>query len=88
MMSALNPGLNARVALRYSLLMFPISMGCCYFGMTSWTFLFASSTVNGLMSLRAYEFYKNQNASTARKLFFSSLIHLPVFLILLLATKE
>ena len=87
MMSVMDPPLNARVALRYSLAMFPISIAACAIGMNSWIFLPLSTTVNSFMAYRAFNFYKQSGSQNARKLFFASLIHLPVFLLLLLATK-
>jgi protoheme IX farnesyltransferase len=88
MMSVTNPGLNARVALRYSLLMFPISFAFPYLGITSWAFASTSSLVNGYMTLEAFKFWRNSNDANARKLFFASLIHLPVFLGLLMFHKS
>lgn len=55
-----DPALNARVALRYSALMFPICIGMSYFGLTDWVFSFDSSLVNGWLTYWAYQFWVEQ----------------------------
>jgi heme O synthase-like polyprenyltransferase len=87
MMSVLDPAMNARVSMRYSLLLFPISLGFYYYGLCSPWFLLDSSLINGYMAFYAFRFYKKCNDANARALFFSSLIHLPLFLILLMVYK-
>ena len=79
--------MNARVSLRYSLLLFPISVGFYHVGMTSLMFIPLSWIVNGYMAYYAILFKKNINDKNARNLFFSSLVHLPVYLILLMVFK-
>ena len=60
MTAAENPRLNARVALRYSLLMFPICFGLTYFGVTDWVFPIDLSIANAWMTYGAYLFWKQQ----------------------------
>lgn len=55
-----NPAMNARVALRYSILMFPICIGMSYFGVTDWIFALDSSLVNGWLTYWAYKFWVEQ----------------------------
>lgn len=55
-----NPLLNARVALRYSLLMFPICFGFSYFGVTDWMYQIDSGIINAWMSYWALRFYWQQ----------------------------
>lgn len=58
MMSVTRPSLNARVALRYSLLLFPI---CAIFpaaGLTSWAFFGLSAIPNAVMSWASVDFWK------------------------------
>lgn len=64
-----NPLLNARVALRYSLLMFPICFGFSYFGVTDWYYQIDSGLINAWMSFWAFKFYwqQRQNYSKAFK---------------------
>lgn len=55
-----NPALNARVALRYSVAMFPICIGLSYFGVTDWIFAFDSSLINAWLTYWAYQFWVEQ----------------------------
>ena len=87
MMSVVDPALNARVSLRYAFLMFPLSAAACYCQLTSLWFLLDSSVVNSYMAWHALQFWRDSNDRNARSLFFSSLVHLPVFLVLLMIHK-
>lgn len=60
MTAAENPRLNARVALRYSILMFPLCFGLSYFGVTDWVFPIDSGIANGWLAYLAYVFWKQQ----------------------------
>lgn len=55
-----NPALNARVALRHAIAMFPICIGLSYFGVTDWVFAFDSSIANGWLAYQAYKFWLEQ----------------------------
>lgn len=106
MTAAENPKLNARVSLRYSLLMFPLCFGFSYFDVTDWFFQLDSAIINGWLSILAYKFWRQQSInysdnkipptaeginlanSTARKLFWCSVYHLPVVLILAMLHKK
>jgi protoheme IX farnesyltransferase len=88
MMSVIDPKLNARVALRYSLLLFPISALAPYLEITTWYFFPISSVINGYMAVKAFKFWKESNDSSARPLFFSSLVHLPLYLCLMMICKS
>jgi hypothetical protein len=88
MMSVTEPSLNARVALRHSLLLFPISLAMPYLAVTSPYFLLDSTLLNGYMAWCAFRFWRESNDQNARSLFFASLIHLPVYLALLMMHKR
>jgi len=88
MMAATNPALTARVALRYSLLMIPISFGFPWLNLTTWYFLLDSNLVNAALIYGAIKFWKSPSDKSARELFFGSLIHLPAFLALLMLHKR
>lgn len=60
MTAAENPKLNARVALRYSILMFPLCFGLSYFGVTDWVFPFDSAIANGWQAYLAFKFWQQQ----------------------------
>lgn len=61
MTAAENPRLNARVSLRYSILMFPICFGLSYFDVTDWIFCIDSSIANAWLTVLAFRFWKQQN---------------------------
>lgn len=63
MTAAEDPKLNARVALRYSLLMFPICFCMSYFGVTDWVFAIDSSVANFWLTLLAFRFWRQQRAN-------------------------
>ena len=88
MMSVLDPLMNARVSLRYALLMFPLSFGFYHLDTVSWYFLVESSIVNLGMSYYAVKFWYSNNDKNAKALFFISLVHLPLFLIFLMVHKK
>lgn len=89
MLAWVNPAQNGRVALRYAVLMFPICIGLSYCGITDWSYVATSSAINGWMALKAWQFYKaDGHKGTARGLFWASVWHLPVVLVLAMAQKK
>lgn len=64
-----NPLLNARVSLRYSLLMFPLCFGLSYFNITDWYYQVDSAIINGLMSFWAFKFYLKQRSNYSKEIF-------------------
>lgn len=98
MLCSVNPARNARVALRYSLLMFPICFGLAASGIVGGgtataptTLLWAggSSAINGWMSWQATRFWWHSGGKgTARGLFWASVWHLPILLVLAMALKR
>lgn len=99
-----NPAMNARVALRYSLWMFPICIGLSYFNVTDWVFAFDSAILNSWLVFEAFKFWKEQRYNTtplneltkaassssgsARRLFWGSVLHLPGILVLAMIHKK
>lgn len=61
-----NPLLNARVALRYSLLMFPICLAFSYFNITDWYYQIDSGIINAWMSFWAFKFYWQQKKNNTK----------------------
>jgi protoheme IX farnesyltransferase len=89
MMAWVNPARNARVALRYSILMFPISIGLWYVNVVGHGFLVGSTFANGWLVREAYRFWQHQGANgTARGLFWASIWQLPILLVGGLVTKK
>lgn len=89
MMSVLNPRLNTRVSLRYALAFFPL---CGYVipavGLTGWSFALASVVPNALMAWPAWEFWRTASEGAAKRLFWSSLVHMPFLLVLMMVCKK
>jgi len=82
------PAMNARVALRYSLLFFPLCFGLWWVGVTDVGFLVDSSVVNAWLVREAWRFYRRGGeAGRARKLFWASVWHLPLLLVFAMAHK-
>lgn len=89
MASVLNPALTTAVALRHSCALIPLSaliygLGVC----TDPLWLLDSSLLNLLLIYLAYRFRRHPSRHSARRLFFFSLLHLPLLLILLLLHKQ
>ena len=89
-----NPGRNTRVGFRYALAMFPICVGLTYVGVTDKYFLITSSLINGWMAKDAWKFWRSgggetkEAAKTARGLFWASVWHLPIVLVLAMCQKQ
>lgn len=66
MTASVNPMLNARVALRYSLLMFPICFAFSYFGVCDKYFAFDSSILNGYLTYGSFMFWWQQNKNHSK----------------------
>ncbi|KAJ2721048.1 Protoheme IX farnesyltransferase, mitochondrial [Coemansia sp. Benny D115] len=73
--------------LRYSLLMFPLCAALPALGLTDPWFLLDSSAINAFMAYCAYDFWRHPDAKKSRRLFFSSLAHLPILLTLIMLHK-
>ncbi|KAK9467083.1 UbiA prenyltransferase family-domain-containing protein [Lipomyces arxii] len=90
-----NPQLNARVALRYSLAMIPLCIGIWYFGVTDSFFVVDSTVMNIWLSTCAVQFWKECRSpilgrgatASARKLFWASIWQLPAVLVFSMVHK-
>ena len=89
MLASINPARNARVALRYSLLVFPICAALTYCGVTDRGFLVSSSVVNAWLVREAYRFWKLQGEKgSAKRLFWAGVWQLPVVMVLAMGNKK
>ena len=89
MLSWVNPARNARVALRYSLIMLPLCVGLCVVNVTEWSFAVTSLPVNLWMVREAVKFWKHEgHKGSAKGLFWASVWHLPVIMVLALLQKK
>ncbi|XP_069373495.1 protoheme IX farnesyltransferase, mitochondrial [Paralichthys olivaceus] len=88
MMSVTHPGMCKRVALRHSLALVGLSTLAPLLDVTTWTFPLISLPINLYISYLAFRFYRKGDRSSARRLFFCSLWHLPMLLLLALTCKK
>lgn len=88
MMSVTHPGMCKRVALRHSLGLIGLSALAPALDVTTWTFPVVSLPINLYLSYLAFRFYRKGDRNSARKLFFCSLWHLPMLLLLALTCKK
>ncbi|KAI1109143.1 UbiA prenyltransferase family-domain-containing protein [Nemania sp. NC0429] len=89
MLCWINPARNARVALRYSLAFLPICIGLCAADVTEWSFAFTNLPINMWLVYHAVKFQRDQGfKGSARGLFWASVWHLPVIMVLALAQKK
>ncbi|KAK3939992.1 protoheme IX farnesyltransferase [Diplogelasinospora grovesii] len=89
MLAWVNPARNARVALRYSLVFIPLCVGLCAAGVTEWTFAVTSLPVNVWLVREAIRFWRYEGRKgSARGLFWASVWHLPVVMVLALLQKK
>lgn len=88
MMSVTHPGMCKRVALRHSLGLVGLSAVAPAVDLTTWTFPVVSLPINLYIGYLAVRFYHKSDRGNARKLFFCSLWHLPMLLLLALTCKK
>ncbi|XP_041830471.1 protoheme IX farnesyltransferase, mitochondrial [Melanotaenia boesemani] len=88
MMSVTHPAMCKRVALRHSLGLIGLSTLAPVLDVTTWTFPIISLPINLYISYLAIRFYRKGDRNNARKLFFCSLWHLPMLLLLALTCKK
>ena len=88
MMAHTNPALCKRVALRYSVAMVPICMAAPLCDLTTWWFALDTLPINIYLTYLSWQFYRDANFKTARKLFRFTLLHLPLIMAFLLINKK
>ncbi|XP_043942675.1 protoheme IX farnesyltransferase, mitochondrial [Protopterus annectens] len=88
MMSVTHPTLCRKVALRHCLALIGLSTLAPVLNLSTWTFPLISLPINLYISYLGFRFYRDADRSSSRKLFFCSLWHLPMLLLLLLTCKK
>lgn len=84
-----NARMNGRVAFRYALWCFPICFGLWWFQITDQGFLVTSSVINAWMVREAWRFWRKEgHRGSARGLFWASVWHLPVVMVLAMIHKK
>lgn len=88
MMSVTHPALCRRVALRHCLALIGLCTAAPLLDVTTWTFPAISLPINLYISYLGFRFYADADRKSSRKLFFCSLWHLPLLLLLMLTCKQ
>lgn len=88
MMAVTNPGLCRRTALRYTIALGGLSLAAPIFDVTNAWFALETLPLNAYFGYLAWQFYRNSDSGTSRKLFRFSLLHLPALMILFLLNKK
>ncbi|XP_069339296.1 protoheme IX farnesyltransferase, mitochondrial [Eulemur rufifrons] len=87
MMSVTHPALCRRVALRHCLALGALSAAAPVLDVTTWTFPVVALPLNLYISYLGFRFYADADRASSRRLFFCSLWHLPLLLLLMLTCK-
>eukprot|EP00164_Ancoracysta_twista_P031698 GFYU01066024.1.p1 GENE.GFYU01066024.1~~GFYU01066024.1.p1 ORF type:complete len:123 (+),score=37.96 GFYU01066024.1:2-370(+) len=88
MHSVINPQEAAILSRRWAVAMFPICLAAPVLGMTGPMFAAGSTVVNGAYYYYSHGFYNEQNQEKARKLFFMSLLYLPLLSLVMIADRK
>ncbi|MEE6506762.1 hypothetical protein FKM82_007838 [Ascaphus truei] len=88
MMSVTHPTMCRRVALRHCLALIGLSTLAPALNVTTWTFPIISLPINLYISYLGFRFYRDADRASSRKLFFCSLWHLPMLLLLMFTCKK
>lgn len=89
MMVWVNPRMNGRVALRYAILLLPLCAGLSWWQITDQGFLLTSSIFNLWIVREAWRFWGREGQKgSARGLFWASVWHLPIIMVLAMAHKK
>ncbi|KAB0368110.1 hypothetical protein FD755_021434, partial [Muntiacus reevesi] len=88
MMSVTHPALCRRVALRHCLALLAMCAAAPALDVTTWTFPVIALPINLYISYLGFRFYRDADRKSSRKLFFCSLWHLPLLLLLMLTCKR
>ncbi|ESP03947.1 hypothetical protein LOTGIDRAFT_64495, partial [Lottia gigantea] len=88
MMSVVNPQLCKRVAFRYCLVTTGLCLTAPLLDVTTWMFALDSLPLNLYLSYLGWNFYREGDSKSSRKLFRFTLIHIPLLLILMMVSKK
>ncbi|XP_064127879.1 protoheme IX farnesyltransferase, mitochondrial isoform X2 [Loxodonta africana] len=88
MMAVTHPALCRRVALRHCLALVGLSAAAPVLDVTTWAFPVVSLPINLYICYLGFRFYTQADRRSSRRLFFCSLWHLPLLLLLMLTLCE
>lgn len=88
MLSVTNVDAVMSLSYVFSAMLLPLGFVSSYAGMTSWVYAIDSTLCNGYLLWMAHKFYTRRDTTSARKLFFASLIYLPLQMSLMMLHKS
>jgi heme o synthase len=80
--------LTARVSVMTSLCLIPLALFMTVIGSTGILFAIAGTILGGFMTFKAIVFWKKRDDTSARRLFFASIIYLPLIIAAMLIDRE
>jgi protoheme IX farnesyltransferase len=80
--------LTARVSVMTSLCLIPLALMMTIVDATGVLFAISGTILGAFMTMRSITFWRNRNRNTARRLFFASIIYLPLILALMLLDRK
>ena len=80
--------LTARVSVMTSLCLIPLALFLTVVGTTGLIFAIAGTILGGFMTMKAIVFWRKRDDASARRLFFASIIYLPLIIVVMLLDRE
>ncbi len=80
--------LTARVSVMTSLCLIPLALLMTVVGSTGILFAITGSILGGFMTMKSITFWRHRDDATARRLFFASIIYLPLIIVFMLLDRE
>jgi protoheme IX farnesyltransferase len=80
--------LTARVSVMTSLCLIPLALFLTIVGTTGLIFAIAGTILGGFMTMKAIVFWRKRDDASARRLFFASIIYLPLIILIMVLDRE
>ena len=80
--------LTARVSVMTSLCLIPLALFMTVVGTTGFIFAIAGTILGGFMTMKSISFWHKRDDASARRLFFASIIYLPILLLFMLMSRQ
>ena len=80
--------LTARVSVITSLCLIPLALFLTVVGTTGILFAIIGTILGGFMTMKSITFWRKRDDASARRLFFASIIYLPLIIVAMLADRE
>jgi len=80
--------LTARVSVMSSLCLIPLALFMTLVGTTGLLFAIAGTILGGFLTMKSIQFWRKRDDATARRLFFTSIIYLPLLLLFMILSRQ